>query len=100
VNSPGADFGEGDEDEAAEGQARMRDVEFGRVNDGVGVKKNVDIDEAGAFGNAALATEGAFDGENRFHQVLRRQIRFSFDNRIEEPILFEEFDGLGFVKGR
>jgi len=91
-------FGQGYEDEIALQHARMRDLQFGRVDGRLVVKKNVEVDQARAFREGFLATHTGFDltqcpQERRGCQVgLRRQ------HRIEEPGLVEIIDGLRFVQ--
>jgi hypothetical protein len=54
-------FGQGYEDEIALQHARMRDLQFGRVDGRLVVKKNVEVDQARPFGEGFLATHPGFD---------------------------------------
>ena len=54
-------FGERDEHEIALEHTRMWDLEFRRVDGGVIVEKNVEVDETRPFGESFLAAHVGFD---------------------------------------
>mgnify|MGYP001606577048 CR=1 FL=1 len=55
------DLGERDEDEAAVGEARMRDDEIACADDGGGVEEDVNVEGAWAFVEAQAAAEAVLD---------------------------------------
>jgi len=75
----------------------MRDLEIGTGDRFVAVKQDIQVDEAGALGEGLLAAHGRFDFSHPVQEFLRRQIGFGFEDRIQEPGLFEVIDGRRFV---
>ena len=68
----GGDFGQGSQDKTALQHAGMRDLQFGSGDGVVVVEENVEIDEAGAFGEGFLAAHGGFDGVKRAQEIEGR----------------------------
>src|ERR1039457_859225 len=76
IDGVGSDFNEGDEDEGALGEARMRDFEAEFRKDEIAAEEEVEVDGAGAVGKAggAVATEEALDGKERIEKDARGEI--------------------------
>ena len=75
----------------------MRNLQFWCVDELVGVKQNIQVNEPGTFGNRFVAANAGFDGAQGVQQSQRLQIGFTFHYAIEEPGLVEKVDGLGFI---
>ncbi len=93
-------FGERSENEFALQHPRVRDLQFGSVERLIAEEKDVDIEEARAFGECSLAAELRFDGTKCAQEFDGLRIGFTFNDAIEEPGLVEIIDGFGFVEGR
>src|SRR5258708_30171348 len=96
----GSKFGQCNEDEAAFGEARMRNVHTGFLNHGCFVEKNIEVDDPGAARDKLPAAELAFDRLQLFEQSARHERSFRFDNAIQKPGLREKIDGLSLIDGR
>lgn len=95
----GSKFGQGNEDEAALRQARMRNFHPRRVNHRSFVEKNIEVDDPGPARDQLLAAEIAFDRLQLFKQLARRERSLRFDNAIQKPGLREKIDRLSLVYG-
>ena len=73
------------EDEKSFEHAWMRNLEIRSGDRFVAIEQDVQIDEAGAFGEVLLAAHGRFDFSHPAQEFLRRQISFGFEDRIQEP---------------
>ena len=100
----GSDFGEGDEDEGALGEAGVRDFEAGLREDEIAVEKDVKVEGAGTVGEGggAVAAEEALDGKERFEEDARGERGVECNDGVEEAGLINktggEADGGGGVK--
>ena len=56
----------------------MRDFKFGRLDDHVLVKKDIQVDGARALGEDSLAADFRFDCLNYCQKLLRRKVGFRF----------------------
>ncbi len=63
-------------------------------------EKDVDVEEARAFGESFSAAKLGLDGAEGMQELDGLRIGFTFDDAIEEPGLVEVIDRLGFVEGR
>jgi hypothetical protein len=95
----GSDFSERCENELTFEHARVRNLQLWRVDGFVAEKKDVDVEEARAFGKGFLAAEPRFDCAKGVQELNRLGIGFALNNTIKEPGLVEVVDGLGFVDG-
>jgi len=94
------DFGQRGQDEVALKHARVRDLQVRLLDRAVGVKKDVEVDEAGAFGERLVAAHVGFDLAEGGEEFVGRKTGFGTESGIEEPGLVEVVDGLGFVEAR
>jgi hypothetical protein len=94
------DFGERRQNEFAFEHSRMRDLQFGSKDRLIAEEKNVDVEEARAFGESFSAAKLGLDGAEGMQELDGLRIGFTFDDAIEEPGLVEVIDRLGFVEGR
>ena len=94
------DLGERDENEAAVGEAGMRDFEVACADDGGGVKEDVDVEGAWAEADQAATPELEFDGADGVEELEREKRSFGFDAAVEEPGLLGEADGFSGVERR
>jgi len=96
------DLGEWDQDEGSLGKARVRDFESRLVEDEVAEEENIEVEGAGAVGDAegALAAEVVLNGEKGFEERARRHIRFERENCVDKAGLAGEPDGRGRVERR
>jgi len=90
-------FGQGREHEIALQHAWMRDLQVRRVNGVSGVKQNIEIDEARAFGEGLLAAHVRFDLAKRGEELRGGQFGLRFDDGVQKPGLVEVIDRLRFV---
>jgi len=93
----GSDFGQGCEDEIAQEHARMGNLEVGRIDDVVAVEKDVEIDEARAFGEGFFAAHLRFDVAEGSEELRSREVSLRFEDGVKEPGLVKVIDGFGFV---
>ena len=75
----------------------MRDLQIGCADRVVAVKQDIQIDEAGAFGEGFLAAHGRFDFSHPTQEFVRGQTSFGFEDSIQEPGLIKIVDGRRFV---
>ena len=96
----GSDFGEGDEDEGALGEAGMRDFEIELRKDEVVVEEEIKVEGAGAVGEGggAVTAEAALDGEKSVKERARCEIGFKGNDGVEEAGLIGKADGRGGVE--
>jgi len=96
----GSDFCEGDEDEGALSEPRVRDFEARLGEHETAVEENVEIEGPGAVGDRArsIAAEEALDGEKSVEKWARREIGFNSDDGVEEARLIGEADGFGGIE--
>ena len=94
------DFGERRQNEFAFEYSRMRDLQFGSNDRLIAEEKDVDVEEARAFGESFSAAKLGLDGAEGMQEIDGLRIRCAFDDAIEEPGLVEVIDRLGFVEGR
>jgi hypothetical protein len=94
------DFGERRQNEFAFEHSRMRDLQFGSNDRLLAEEKDVDVEEARAFGESFSAAQLGLDGAKGMQELDGSRIGFTFDDAIEEPGLVEVIDRLGFVEGR
>lgn len=96
----GSDFGEGNEDEGALGEARVRDFEAGLQEGEIAVEKNVEVEGAGSVGDGggAVAAEVTLDGEQGVEQGARGEIGVEGDDGVEKAGLRRESDRRSGVK--
>ena len=96
----GRDFIERNEDEGPLGEVRMGDLEIEFAEDEIVVEKKVEVESAGAVGNAGrtVAAEFALDGEQGMEKLIRDETGFERDNGVEEARLIGEPDGRGGVE--
>lgn len=95
----GSQFGQRDKDETTKVQARMRDLEFGSRDRFGTMEKDIQIDEAGTFGDFFSAAHLGFDGLQGVKKKKWIEGRFGFDDAIQKPRLVEQIHRLGFVNG-
>ncbi len=93
------DFVQGNEDEAAIGEARVGNDEFGSADDARSVEEDVDIDGARAHGHAATAAERPLDLLQAAEKLERHQGGFGRDGAVQEGALIDAADRLGEVDG-
>src|SRR5712672_135372 len=94
------DFGERRQNEFAFEHSRMRDLQFGSNDRLLAEEKDVDVEEAQAFGESFSAAQLGLDGAKGMQELDGSRIGLTFDYAIEEPVLVEVIDSLGFVEGR
>jgi hypothetical protein len=94
------DFGERRQNEFAFEYSRMRDLQFGSNDRLIAEEKDVDVEDARAFGESFSAAKLGLDGAEGMQELDGLRIGFTFDDAIEEPGLVEVIDRLGFVEGR
>lgn len=92
------DFGEGNQHELALEHARVGDLQFGRGDGLIAIYKDIDVEEAGAFGESFFAAEVVFDGAEGMEEREWREVCFGLNGAIEEPRLVEVVHGGGFVE--
>jgi hypothetical protein len=82
-------------------QGGVGEGELGCLQDLVGVEKEVEVDDAGAFGRGggAVAAHGVFDGEEAVEEVERGKRGFEEGGGVEEARLVEIADGVSGVEG-
>jgi hypothetical protein len=100
VSELGGDFGEGDQDEVALEHPGMGNLESGLVDDEIVVQKDVEINEARAFGDRFVVAHVRFNAAKGGEQLGRREIGLRFERGVKEPRLVEVIDGFSFVEGR
>jgi hypothetical protein len=93
------EFGEGDEDEAAQVQARVREREKFCGALFVAVEQEVQINRAWSAWDVASAAQRVFDAEESGEELFGgKDVRaFEFGNHVEEGGLVNEVYRLGFV---
>jgi hypothetical protein len=91
---------ERDEDEGALGQAGMGNFKIRFADAEIAVEENVEIERAGAVGEArrAVAAELLFDGQQGVKQRARSERGFKGDDGIYEAGLRGKSDGRGGVE--
>ena len=94
------DFGERRQNEFAFEHSRMRDLQFGRNDRLIAEEKDVDVEEARAFGEGFSAAKLGLDGVESMQELGGLRIGFTFDDAIAERGLVEVINRLGFVEGR
>jgi len=101
VEGLGIDFGEGDKDEGALGEAGVGNFEAGGGQDQVVVEEDVEVEGSGAVLEAggAVAAEFVFNCQKPVEQGLRREIGFEGNNGVDKARLAGKPDGLGAVEG-
>jgi hypothetical protein len=96
----GSKLDQGNEHEAAFGQARMWNFDSGFVNHFCIVEKNIEVDDPGTARDSLAAAKFAFDPLKRLEQLPRRERSFPFDYAIQKPGLREKIDGLRLINRR
>ena len=93
-------MGEGDENEGALVEARVRDFKGGLVQNEVTINDDVEIEGTGAVLNSGrtVAAEVAFNGEERAKEFERGERGIEGDNGVEEAGLADETDGSSGVE--
>lgn len=97
VTQSGRDFRKRDENEFAVEHARMGNLQFRRVDGFHPIEKNVEINEAWAFGKDLAAAHAGFDEAKRAEETECVEFGLPFDHGIEKPVLIKEVHRLGFV---
>src|SRR5262249_39043154 len=82
------------------GKARMRNDQFGAVNDLIAVENDVDIDRARPVMESRLATEVVFEVFDRPEQCERFQSRFTDQSRVQEGWLVGYIGRSSLINGR
>lgn len=100
IDGVGSDFGEGDEDKGALGEAMMRDFEVELREDEVVVEEEIEVEGAGAVGDGAgaIAAEVALDGKERVEKDARGESGGESDDGVEEAWLIGKADRRSGVK--
>ena len=100
IEDTGGDLVERNKDKGALGEARMRDDETGSADDEIAIEENVEVEGAGAVGDAgdADAAEFLFDEEHGAEQLEWGQLGFKSDCGVEEAGLIGESNGRGGVE--
>ena len=93
-------FGQGDKHEIALEHTRMRDLEFRRVDRGVIVEKNVEVDETRPFGKGFPAAHAGLHVTEGAEQRCRRKTGLGREDGVEKPGLVVIIDRFGFVNAR
>lgn len=93
------DFGEGNQHEFTFQHARVGDLQLGCGHGLIAIYKDIDVEEAGAFGESFFAAEVVFDGAESVEEREWREVCFGLNGAIEEPRLVEVVHGGGFVEG-
>ena len=93
------DFGEGNQHELALEHAWVGNLQFRRGDRLIAIYKDIDVEEAGAFGESFFAAEVVFDGAEGVEEREWREVCFGLNRAIEEPRLVEVVHGGGFVEG-
>lgn len=94
----GRDFRERREDETARSHGGMWDGKRGCVENLIAEQKDIEIDNARAFGLGATASHGFFYGKQRRHELGRGSFGIEGDGGVEKPGLIGEVDRLGLVE--
>lgn len=100
IDGLGSDFVEGNEDEGALGEARVRDLKTIFADDEIAVEDEVEIESARTVENAcrAIAAEVALDCKQSVKQLVGSEMGFKRDDGVEEARLIGETDGSGGVE--
>jgi hypothetical protein len=95
--SLGCDLAERDEDKGALDKTWMRDDKTRPANDEIAVEQNVEVEGAGAVGEAedAVAAEVPLDEEQSAEKFDRCQFGFQGSGGVEEAGLIGEADRRG-----
>jgi len=96
------DFVERDEDKGALSEARMGNLKIGLVEDEVVVEQHVEVEGAGAVGEArsSIAAKVVFDDEQRGEQRAWGERSFELDDSVDEARLAGKADWFGGVERR
>jgi hypothetical protein len=82
MDGAGGDLSQGNEDEPAFGQARMRDLQAGGPDVSLSGQEKVDVDRPGAVPPARFPAHSGLDGFRRLQQLLRRKPRFDLQRLV------------------
>ena len=93
------DIRQWDEDEGALVQARMRDGGLGCFEDEIIIKQNIHVNYSRPPADGRRATQFLFDAFQGCQQRRRFQVRFSFNDHVEEGRLVGEAPGRRLVNG-
>src|SRR5579859_8106696 len=77
----------------------MGDLQFGGGDGLVAIYKDIDVEEAGAFGEGFFTAEAVFNGADGVEEGEGCEVCFGLQGAIEEPGLVEVVDRGGFIEG-
>lgn len=102
IDEGGRDFRQGHEDEGALGEAGMGQLQAGLAEAEVAEEKQIEIEGAGAVGQAARAVAAVpgLDGEQAHEQSARGKAGLQGDDGVDEAGLVRDADRRGGVKRR
>src|SRR5579885_3449888 len=78
---------------------RVRNRQGRRMNDGIFIEQDINVNQPRPFGNTAAAAERSFDALRRLEELQRHQLRPGFDHAVHKPGLRPEINRLSLVKG-
>ena len=93
----GGNFRQRNEDETPFEHARMRNLQFRRIQCFVTVEKNVQIDEPRALRNGFSAPHARFNDVQGAEKVQGIEFGGAFECGIKEPVLVEIVKRFGFI---
>ena len=93
-------FCQGLENESALVHSWMRNDQVCGFDDEVVIKKDVDVDDACAFGLRTKASHFFLDRECKGKELSGRELCIESDSTVQEPGLWSNLDGLGFIQRR
>jgi hypothetical protein len=90
------------ENEGSLGETGVRNVEVGFVENQGSEQQDIEVEGAGAVGNAggAVAAKLALDAKKGGEEGGGREVRFESDDGVDEAWLVGESDGRGGIEGR
>jgi len=83
-------------DEIALEHAGVRNLELRRIDGGIAIEKNVQVDQARPLGEGFLAAHLQFDAAQNAEKFRGWELRIRFQDGVEKPGLIEIVDRLGF----
>lgn len=95
----GGDFCQGDEDKGTQVQPGVRQGQVGRIDDGLTVEQQVQVQGAGGVGDGADSALVLFFCQEGFKHLLGREARFQGRYRIDKVGLVRESHGGCQVQG-
>ena len=94
------EFGQRHQNESATGHARVWKFNFRPSNNVRAVKKDIEIDDAGAARDQSFPAEIPLDSLQRVEQVARHEQSLPLHDAVQEPRLRLKIQRLGFIQRR